>query len=180
MDNRTLGKVLVGISLIILIVLIIYNIQVNSLVNELMKQSGGICITEEGKCIHEQNVWPSYIGMALFVFVLALGIYLLFFDKSQKMVEKTHENIVQRLEETKKEQLEEERFGILLKGLNEDEKRIIKIVREQDGITQATLRIRTDFSKSKLSSLLKDLEKKKLVKRVVKGKTNQVFLKEKI
>jgi len=180
MESKRLGQILVGISLLILMVLVVYNLQVNSLIDALMKESGGICINEAGECIHEQEMWPMYLGVALFVFVLALGVYLWFFDKSQKLVRETHEGIVKRLEETKKEQLDEERFKILLKGLNEDEKRIMKILKEQDGITQATLRIKTDFSKSKLSGILKDLENKKLVKRLVKGKTNQVFLKESI
>lgn len=102
--------------------------------------------------------------------MLALGAYLIFFEKLQKA-------IVQTLENHKKIQTEEGKFDILLKRLNEDEKKIVKAVKEQDGITQQTLRLRADMHKSKLSIVLDGLEKKGLVKGVEKGKTKQVFLK---
>ncbi len=102
--------------------------------------------------------------------LIALGLYLVFFEKSQK-------EILSTLEKQKHIQVEEEKFDILLKGLSEDEKKVVNAVKEQDGITQQTLRLRTDMHKSKLSIVLDGMEKKGLIKRVEKGKTKQVFLK---
>ena len=65
----------------------------------------------------------------------------------------------------------------MLKGLDQDERKVIKAVKEQDGITQQTLRLRNDLHKSKLSIILDGLEKKELIVRKEKGKTKQVFLK---
>ena len=92
------------------------------------------------------------------------------FEKSQK-------EIVSALGKQKEIKVEEEKFDILMKGLNEEEQKVMKAVKEQDGITQQTLRLRTDLHKSKLSILLDGLEKKELLKRKAKGKTKQVFLK---
>jgi len=61
--------------------------------------------------------------------------------------------------------------------MDADERKVITAVKEQDGITQQTLRLRTDLHKSKLSIILDGLEKKGLIKKVPKGKTKQVFLK---
>ncbi|MBN2422667.1 hypothetical protein JXB41_05540 [Candidatus Woesearchaeota archaeon] len=100
---------------------------------------------------------------------MALSIYLIFFEKSQK-------EIINVLEKQKKIQVEEEKFNILLKGLDDYEKKVIRAIKEQDGITQQTLRLRTDLHKSKLSIVLSGLEKKGLIARKEKGKTKKIFL----
>jgi len=74
--------------------------------------------------------------------------------------------------------LKEEKFKILLTGLDEDEKKVITAVKEQDGISQSTLKYRTNLSKTKLSMVLSQLEKKGLIAKVKKGKTNDIFLKK--
>jgi uncharacterized membrane protein len=57
-------------------------------------------------------------------------------------------------------------------------KKVIKAIKDKDGITQSTLRYRTDLSKAKISQILTDFEKKHLVKREEKGKTYSVYLAE--
>lgn len=56
-------------------------------------------------------------------------------------------------------------------------KKVMKAIKDHDGITQSTLRLRLDLSKAKLSYVLQELEKRNLIKRIKKGKTLQVFLK---
>ena len=176
MDNRKLGIVLILISIVFIVAIIIFKIQINSLVDTLMIETGGNCI-QNGECLHEQNNLPVYTGVGIVFITLALGLYLIFFEKSQKYIQETQREIVGVLEQTKKKQDIDEKFEYLLRGLNEDEKKVINAVREQDGIEQATLRIRTDLSKTKLSVILSELEKKKLVKKVPHGKKNRIFLK---
>ena len=84
---------------------------------------------------------------------------------------------MQRLEKDTQQKLQEERFFLLMKGLDEFEKKVVRAVREQQGITQNTLRLRVDFSKAKLSQVLAMLEKKGLMKREKKGKTLEVWWK---
>jgi len=101
--------------------------------------------------------------------MFGLGFYLLFFNK-------TDERIMRRLEEDKERQIGSERFDTILKALDPHEKKVLKAVKEQDGITQNTLRLRTDMSKAKLSYVLQELEKRSLIKRIQKGKTLEVWL----
>ena len=61
-------------------------------------------------------------------------------------------------------------------ALDPHEKKVMKSIKEHEGITQSTLRLRTDMSKAKLSYVLQELEKRNLIKRIKKGKTLQVFL----
>ncbi|MAF50856.1 MAG: hypothetical protein CMH64_02080 [Nanoarchaeota archaeon] len=177
MDNKKLGSILIGIGVFFLISLVFFKMQIDDLNDLLIEQSGGNCFLDDGKCIHDKNQLPIYIGVLVVAATLALGIYLSFFDKSQKYVEESHEKIVGRLEETRKEVDKDEKFEFLLKGLDEYEKKVVKAVKEQDGITQATLRIRVDMSKAKLSSVLGELEKRNLIKKVPDKKTNKIFLK---
>lgn len=176
MDNKKLGIALILASLVFLVTVIIFKIQVSNLVESLMVETGGTCI-KEGRCLHEQSNIPTYIGIALIFLLFSLGIYLIFFERSQEKVEKIQKEIVTSLKETKKQQDKNEKFEILLKALNEDEKKIMMAVKEQDGIEQATLRIRTDLSKTKLSVILSGLEKKSLLKKVPEGKKNKIYIK---
>ena len=81
-----------------------------------------------------------------------------------------------RLEAQKEVAVEEERFSLILKALDDYEKKVMEIVKEQDGITQSTLRLRANLSKAKLSYVLQELEKRGLVSRVPNGKTLEVHL----
>jgi len=110
------------------------------------------------------------IAFGFFGFMFALGIYILIFNKSE-------ERILKKLEEDKNQKINNEKFDIILMALDSYEKKVLKSVKEQDGITQSTLRLRTDMSKAKLSYVLQELEKRGLIKRIKKGKTLAVYLK---
>jgi DNA-binding transcriptional ArsR family regulator len=172
MNNKILGVVLIILSLFIGISFGFYKYQAEKDIRARLLP-GGEC-PADGPCPHallNQLVFPTYIILVVLVFLLSLGLYLVFFEKSEKA-------ILEEIKLVKKRDKDVERFEVLLSALNEDEKKVIKAVKEQDGIMQSTLRLRTDMSKSKLSATLKELEKKNLVKRVEKGKTKLVFLKK--
>lgn len=176
MDNKKLGIILMVSSVAMLALLAIIRGSIISAYQPEIDRyilAGESCPSDPELCPHEQRSQaqiPLFIAGAFLVGVMALGAYLIFFEKSQK-------EIISALKKEKHIQTEDEKFGILLKGLSADEQKIINAVREQDGITQQTLRLRADMHKSKLSIVLDGLEKKGLVKRVAKGKTKQVFLK---
>lgn len=176
MDNKKLGMILIAVAILLIIALAFIRAEINrsyqSQIN-FYEQNGDQCPSDPELCPHEQRAEaqiPIFVAGAVLIGVAALGAYLIFFEKSQR-------EIISTLEKQKHIQVEEEKFSILLKGLSEDEKKIINAVREQDGITQQTLRLRTDLHKSKLSIVLDGLEKKGLIARKEKGKTKQVFLK---
>jgi len=168
MDNKKLGIILIIICLVLSFIIFTFNkeldVQAEASCGCIEMQEGGFCPMDE------QTNWQTYLGILLISAIAALGVYLIFFEKSQK-------EIILTLEKQKQIQKEEEKFNILLKGLNKDEQKVIKAVKEQDGITQQTLRLRIDMHKSKLSIVLDGLEKKGLVARKEKGKTKKVFLK---
>jgi len=184
MQNKNIGIGLIVISIVVIFLLFFFKAQ--------FQDTFGIHSTES--CPHDPetgelcpyeklvDILPYFYLSITFLIVMSLfGIYMVFFgDKEKRIIESYQDKITKRLEDVKKKELKEDKFEFLLSALDENEKKVIKAVREQDGITQATLRIRTDLSKTKLSFILADLEKKDLIKKVTQGKTNQVFLKKAI
>ncbi len=168
MDNKTLGAILIAVSLLVGGLFYLYHLKVSELADSSC-QCGEV---DGGFCPHEQaSSIEIYGAVALVVALLSLGVYLIFFEKGQKA-------IFSALEEHKSSRSDEEKFDILLSGLDDYEKKVLKAVREQDGIKQFTLKLRTDLSKTKLSIVLSTLEKKGLIKKIKKGKTNLIYLKK--
>lgn len=128
------------------------------------------CNVNKGCAEAENKFSMTNMAFGFFGFMFGLGFYILFFNKSE-------ERILRRLEDEKNQKIGDGKFNYILMALDPYEKRVLKAVKEQDGITQSTLRLRTDMSKAKLSYVLQELEKRNLVKRVKKGKTLEVFLK---
>lgn len=157
MKTRHLGFILIGISVILLVGTIIYNLQVKSLIDELMVSSGGSCIIN-GICAHQKSSLPLYLGSIAFTFLFALGIYLAFFNK---------------------EELKQEKKKIEIpKDLDEEEKKIIEILNSKEGsVYQSDLIKETEFSKVKITRILDKLEQKKLIDKKRRGMTNIIVLK---
>lgn len=178
MDNKKLGYLIILVGIAFIAILIVFKMQIDELINSLMDLSGGACFLESGKCIHEQNLFPFIIGAVAILLTLGIGAYLVLFSKTEKSFETAQKNILSKISSTKNKELKEEKFKILLTGLDDDEKKVITSVKEQDGISQSTLKYRTDLSKTKLSMVLSQLEKKGLITKVKKGKTNDIFMKK--
>ncbi|MFB6226649.1 MAG: helix-turn-helix transcriptional regulator [Candidatus Paceibacteria bacterium] len=164
MENKKLGTILVIFGLIFLALLIYFTVNLNAQQDSLNCNPSQGCVTVDKKLS-----W-THVGFGFFGFMLALGFYILFFNK-------TEEKILKKLEDDKNNQVSEKKFEWILNALDSQEKSVMKAVKEQDGITQNTLRLRTDLSKAKLCYVLQELEKRNLIKREEKGKTMQVFLK---
>ena len=63
----------------------------------------------------------------------------------------------------------------ILDVLPEDERRILEPVIESPGLTQIEVRDRSDFSKSKVSQTVSDLEKRGLLSRERQGRTYRIY-----
>jgi|SRR3989344_296561 len=167
MKNKRLGVILLVIGVIIAIILI-------NLINKYNTASAEEGCFPNDECKHiESSLSMTHFAFGIIGFILALGFYLIFFSKSEEI-------LIKRLEDIKQDKTIEDKFNILVKALDPFEQKILKAVKEQEGITQNTLRLRTDLSKAKVSYVVNDLEKKGLIKRDKKGKTFAIFLKEAI
>jgi uncharacterized membrane protein len=112
-------------------------------------------------CPH-QNYVPdqTFIAGIVLVPLFGLGVYLI-------ISKPTREVSVSKLNIRK-----------LMEGLDEEEKKIIKVITDSNGmIFQSELMEKTGFSKVKVTRLLDKLEGKNLIERRRRGMTNAVVLK---
>jgi uncharacterized membrane protein len=115
-------------------------------------------------------VLPDISAIGIAILGLAVGAYLIRHDQTNR---KILEELV-----TKREQIaSDEKRSLVLSVLTPDERKVVEAVRAQPGISQATLCLRTDMSKAKLSMMLKGLEERGIVARTENGKTNTVDMK---
>ena len=165
MENKKLGIVILSISIAVAVLAF-------GFMGVLGKQTTALQCYPTNECQRvESLIGLSHIAVGLISFIGALGIYLLFFSTSE-------EAILRRLEEEKNMKIEQDKFGLILKAMDVNEQNVLKAIKEQEGITQSTLKFRTDLSKAKVSQILTDFEKKHLIKRELKGKTYSVHLME--
>ena len=167
MDNKKLGILLLIIGLAVGGVFL----YITSKITVQGKELG--CFPNQDCIGVERALSFSHIAVGIFSFIFALGFYLLMFNKTDRV----DRSIIKKLEEENKQKIEDMKFDILMRALDQFEQKVVNAVREQDGITQNTLRLRLDMSKAKLSYVLQELEKRGIIKRVEKGKTLSIHLK---
>ncbi|MBN1792172.1 hypothetical protein JW826_00595 [Candidatus Woesearchaeota archaeon] len=177
MKQKKLGLIIIGIAIIIGLTVIGFKVREGYYINSIIGETGS-CYLSDGTCLHDEenaNLWMYLVGGAVSAALLFLGIYLSFIDKTQEEMEKHHKTVAKALESAKKEEREKDEFKAFLAGFTSDEQKVLKAVHEQDGIKQSTLRYRTDTSKTGLSLMLANLEKRGFIKRIDKGKTKEVY-----
>ena len=108
------------------------------------------------------------------IFVVIIGLYLIFFGKEEKIITKT-KTIRPQIEPKK---ITKEYYQKILNKLNDDEKLVFdKIIESEGTIFQSDLVDKTKFTKVKVTRLLDKLEGKGLIERKRRGMTNVVILK---
>ena len=163
MDAKKVGGIILFVSIALLVIFII----LFQNINDKGKQLG--CFNQPGCEPVQASLSYIHVGFGFFGFILALGFYLIFFSSGE-------EAILNKLNKEESKIKNEEKFQILMLGLDEFEKEILKLLREQPKITQNTLKLRVNMSKAKLSQVLGALEKKGLIKRFPQKKTLEIHL----
>lgn len=126
-------------------------------IDELSQTLNGTCVLDSGYCLHEDRDWTAYIiGWVLGIILFIAGAYLLILPKLPK-------------KDVSKE---------FLDLFTEDEKKILQVIKDNDGIQQSTVRYKTGLSKATTSLILNDLEKRNIVARKPYKKTKLVYLKK--
>lgn len=174
MNLKHIAIMLIIVGLLMGIFLFVTKQQEDKYINKIIEDQGGICYVD-GVCLHDQQFIKYFIGAILSIAVTLSGVYLIFFNRANKIIMKQQKEVASALKEAK----EKDAFQSYLAGFSEDEQKVLRAIREQDGIQQSTLRYRINMSKTSLSLLLKSLEERGIITRKEHGKTNEIFLVQK-
>src|SRR3989344_5975916 len=158
---KQIGIINFGLSILLAVIVIssFFTIQ------DLVRRSGGECPLGQECPVHEAFPIQTVVGLIV-VSALAITGLMLIVQPEGKL------RIPYMTAKRKSE------FEVMLSALNEDEQKALRVIKSQPGIPQNTLRLKTDFSKAKLSMMLKGLESRGLVKKEASGKTYRIYLKK--
>lgn len=161
MKNRAVGIIVIGIAILMGFIIYLFNRALTEIVNT--------------SCTHGSScpMWGSInfqtnVGLGIMLFVVIIGLYLIFSEKFQKKEKR----------EEAKEPVQAEDYSQILSDLLPEEKTVLEKVIEANGtIFQSDLVEKTGFTKVKVTRILDKLEGRGLIERKRRGMTNVVILK---
>ncbi len=175
MNQKHIGVILIIVGVVMAGFVLVVKTNEDQNIRLLVNEQGS-CFLDDGTCLHDDRDYTMYLfGWALSIALIIFGVYISVFDKTQEVLAEHQVKVSSALKEAK----QKDEFHAFLSGFTDEEKSILKAVKEQDGIKQSTLRYKTGISKSTLSLILKELEEKDIIKRKPAGKTNEVYLRKK-
>ena len=167
MKNRIVGFLIIGIAALIGFIIYFFNRALTNIVS--------ITCTHGPECTMWGAInFQTKISIGIMIFVVVIGLYLIFFGKEEKIVTKI-KTIKQQIEPKK---ITKEDYQKVINNLNDDEKIVVeKIIDAQGTIFQSDLVDKTGFDKVKVTRVLDRLEGQGLIERKRRGMTNVVILK---
>ena len=153
MENRHVGYLVIGISLMIGFIIYSFNRALADIIS--------LSCTHGASCPMWGTIdFQTNVGLAFMGFVIAVGLYLVFFsDRGTVRIR--------------------ERKAVRPEGLVGDEKEVFRAVADSGGsILQSELVKSTGMSKVKVTRVLDRLEGKGFIERKRRGMTNVVILKQ--
>jgi uncharacterized membrane protein len=159
MKNRNVGFLIIGISIVMAIIVILFN--------TVIKQNLGLTCSHGPTCeMYTDLKVQTWISLSIVGVVFIIGLFLIFAKESEKIIVKTKTRTVK------------EKRKINLENLDREEKKIVKMLQEENGaIFQRTLMEKLGIGKVGMTRILDKLEAKQIIERKRRGMTNVVVLK---
>lgn len=156
MKNKNVGWLIVGISIFIFVIILIFNYGVASVLN-------GTCGMGPTCTMYKTLSIQTWISLAIAAVILIIGLFFIF--------AKEHEKIITRTIKPKRKEVD-------MSKLDKTEKEVVKIIQSENGaIFQSTLMEKLNIGKVGMTRLIDKLEAKQIVERKRRGMNNIVVLK---
>ncbi|MDP2672561.1 MAG: MarR family transcriptional regulator [Nanoarchaeota archaeon] len=161
MENKYVGSLLIIISILIVIIIFLFN----SVVKEIDASS---CSMERAICpMYKATNKQTFLSLGIVGLLIIVGFILIFSKPQEKIIIKT--KTIEK-KSAKKE--------INTQDLKPEEKKILELIQKNKAIFQAEVIEKTKYGKAKVTRILDRLEGKGFVERKRRGMTNVVVLRE--
>ena len=159
MENKNVGLLILGISILIVIIVFLFNNAMKEIVTE-----GCPAVHQGLSCPAYRTInQQTYLALAIVGILFIIGL-ILFFSKPKEKI------ILKKIKENTKSK-------ISLSDLTAEEKSILSLIQKEGAIFQADIIEKTGFGKAKVSRILDRLEGRNIIERKRRGMTNIVVLK---
>lgn len=154
MENKHVGWLIIGIAVIIAIIVLIFNVGLNQIVD-------ATCSHGPECTMYNTITIQTGISLTIAGIILVIGIVIMNTKPKEKIV-------VKKVKEKKKK--------LDLKGLSVKEKKAIDLIMKEGGMFQKTLMEEIGIGKVGMTRLLDKLESKGIIERKRRGMNNFVVL----
>lgn len=159
MDNKTVGWIIIGISVVMVIIVWIFNIALKDIVGETCSMGASCTMYDTIKV-------QTWISLAIVLIILIIGVVIMF---SKPKIEIQEKIVIKKVAEKKKK--------LDLTGLDKKEKELVELLqKENGGMFQAGLMEKLGTGKVGITRLLDKLEAKQIIERKRRGMNNFVVL----
>jgi len=167
MKNRFVGILVICIAILIGFIIYSFNAAMTTIIST--------------SCSHgyECPMWGTIefqtnVSIAIMVFVIIIGLYLIFFGQEEKIITKV-KTVKQQIEP---KEIKKENYQKIMSSLEKEERTVLnKIIENQGTIFQSDLADKTGYNKVKVTRILDRLEGRGLIERRRRGMTNVILLK---
>ncbi|PIT85699.1 hypothetical protein COU36_01725 [Candidatus Micrarchaeota archaeon CG10_big_fil_rev_8_21_14_0_10_59_7] len=170
MRNRIVGFLIIGIAALIGLIVYLFNRALTDIISTAC--SHGTSCPMWGTLTLQTN-----IGIGIIVFIMLIGLYLVFFGEEERIVTKIR-TVKQPAAQFELKRVSKENYAKVMGTLSDEEKTVLEKIIEAEGtIFQSALVEATGFQKVGVTRILDRLEGKGLVERRRRGMSNVVVLK---
>jgi uncharacterized membrane protein len=161
MDNKNAGYILLGVSVLVIFIIFMFNNALNEIVG-----SSCTAVGHGDTCpMYDTISKQTNLSLAIVALLIFISLVLIFSKPHEKIIIKK----VKEKTPTKKIDTSE---------LRKEDKDALKLIQENKTIFQADLIEKLGFGKAKVSRILDRLEGKGIIERKRRGMTNVVVLKD--
>lgn len=157
MENKNVGKLIVGIGLLMAVMVFIFHSALNRIV-------GDTCTHGPTCSMYDTISIQTWVSMAIVAVVFAIGFVIIFIKPKEKIIVKKVKQKPKKIDKNK---------------LDKREKKAVEILEKENGaIFQKTLMEKLEIGKVGMTRLLDKLEAKQIIERKRRGMNNIVVLKK--